>query len=325
MLPKLSYLGLALTLALTFAACSDDTDNPAADAGNGKIKDTGVVTPDKKVTPDKGKPTVLKVAAVQYGSATFATVPSCFDDLCGLTHYIKEAAKNGAMVVTTPEYALGAFQKTYEPAPKIGDKPATAAAFKDTTITKPLAKLADEQDITLTFNVQTQDTAGKYNTLIAIDKDGKVVAFHHKFQLFGSEGKTLTPGKSNKESFFDTPAGKAGLLICADVQCIINGMTINTDCTAHSKTMLMEYFNTYKPKVVLFSAYWTVGPTNGSKMWWALTVQETVAKQGNTWVVAANTTNGAGKGGGIYKPGGAIVKQTDAATPSILYADIPLK
>ena len=322
MLNRLSHMGVAFALLLTLA-CSDDTDADT-DAGVATA-DSSAPTPDKTVTPDKGKLTVLKVAAVQYGGGTFATAPSCFDDLCGLTHYIKEAAKNKALVVTTPEYALGIYQKTYEPAPKIGDMPATAAAYKDTKITKTLAKLADEQNITLTFNLQTKDSAGYYNTLIAIDDTGKVVAYHHKFQLFGTEGKTLIPGKSNKESFFDTPAGKAGLLICADVQCIINGMNVNTDCTAHAKTMLMEYFNIYKPKVVLFSAYWTVGPTNGNKMWWALTVQETVAKQGNAWVVAANTTNGAGKGGGIYKPGGAIVKQTEASTPSVIYAEIPIK
>ena len=322
-------LTLLFSLLLAFTACSDDTD-AAADAGvtpadSKAATDKKAPVPDKQVTPDKGKPTSLKVAAVQYGAGAFATVAACHDDMCGLRHHIEAAAKAGAMVITTPEYAFNLFQKSYEPAPKIGDKPATDAAYASTTITRPLAKLADDKDITLTFNLQTQDTAGKYNTLIAVDGDGKVVAYHHKFQLFGGESNSLTPGKSNKESFFDTIAGRAGLLICADVQCIINGMTINTDCTAHSKTMLMEYFNTYKPKVVLFSAYWTVGPTNGSKMWWALTVQETVAKQGNTWVVAANTANGAGMGGGIYNQGGAIVKQTDAATPSILYADIPLK
>ena len=319
---KLSYLCLTFALLLALA-CSDDTD-AAADAGITPA-DKSAPTPDKTVTPDKGKLTSLKVGAVQYGGGTYTTVPSCFDDLCGLTHYIKEAAKNDALVVTTPEYALGAYQKTYEPAPKIGDMPATAAAYKDTKITRALAKLADDENITLTFNVQTQDSAGKYNTLIAVDDAGKVVAFHHKFQLFGNEAGALTPSKSNKESFFDTPAGKTGLLICADVQCIINGMNVNSDCTAHAKTMLMEYFNTYKPEVVLFSAYWTVGPTNGSKMWWALTVQETVAKQGKAWVVASNTTNGAGKGGGIYKPGGAIVKQTEASTPSVIYAELPLK
>jgi len=322
MFPRLALLSLLLTFA--FTACSDDTDNAAADAGV-NTADSKAAADKKIVKPDKAKPTSLKVAAVQYGAGAFATVAACHDDMCGLKHHITEAAKNGAMVVTTPEYAFNLFQKTYEPVPKIGDKPATAAAYAKTTITKPLAKLADDKDITLTFNLQTQDTAGKYNTLIAVDGDGKVVAFHHKFQLFGSEGKTLTPGKSNKESFFNTIAGKAGLLICADVQCIINGMNINQDCTAHSKTMLMEYFNTYKPKVVLFSAYWTVGPTNGNKMWWATTVQETVAKQGKVWVVAANTTNGAGKGGGIYKPGGAIVKQTTASVPSVIYANIPLK
>ncbi len=321
---RLTLLGAVAALLLA-CACSDDIDAQAKTDAGTKQGDKGAAKPDKAVKPDKGKPTFLRVAAVQYGSASFIAAPGCFDDLCGVSHFVKIAAKNNAMVVTTPEYALGAFQKTYEPVPKIGDKPAAASAYKDTKITKPLAKLADDLDITLTFNVQTQDSAGKYNTLIAVDKEGKVVAFHHKFQLFGNEKSALTAGGSNKESFFDTIAGRAGLLICADVQCIINGMNENQDCTAHSKKMLMEYFNNYKPKVVLFSAYWTVGPTNGSKSWWALSVQKKVAESGSVWVVAANTTNGAGKGGGIYKPGGAIVKQTDASTPSVIYADIPLK
>jgi len=325
MFSRFFSLGAALALTLSLA-CSDDADNtPPADAGGG-AKDSKASTADKTAAqPDMGKLTSLKVAAVQYGAGTFSTAPGCFDDLCGLTHYINKAVTNRALFVATPEYALGAFQKTYEPVPKIGDKPAIDSRYKDTKITKVLAKLADDKNITLTYNVQTQDSAGKYNSLVAIDAAGKVVARHHKFQLFGSEKTKLTAGASIKDSFLQTPAGKAGLLICADVQCIINGMNINEDCTSHAKSTLMEYFNTHKPKLLLFSAYWTVGPTNGYKTWWSLSVQKKVAESANVWVIAANTTNGAGKGGGIYKPGGAIVKQTDSSSPSVLYADIPIK
>jgi hypothetical protein len=55
-----------------------------------------------------------------------------------------------------------------------------------------------------------------------------------------------------------------------------------------------------------------------------LNVQETVAKEGQVWLVAANTTEGSGYGGGIYDPSGTPVEQVQSRTPAIVYAELPL-
>jgi hypothetical protein len=274
------------------------------------------------------------VAAIQYGTGDYL-VPRearCSDELCGLSHYIKQAAARGARLVVTPEYALGGYQKVYEPAPRPGDRPATDPRFSggDTPIIRTLARLADDNDIYLVFNVATAEGTGsaarRYNTSVAIDPAGKVVGRHYKFQLFGSEPKSLTAGASLETSFFETPVGKVGMMICADAQCIVYGMQPShgdnqATCSAHAVDLLKEYFNLHSPRVVAFSALWTVG----SGTWGSLNVQQTVARTGGVWLLGANTTKGAGYGGGIWDDRGQRVQAVQSLVPAILTTEIPLR
>ena len=317
-----THVTLSLLLAGALAlGCSDDTDNDA-DAG---LADLGL-TADTGPKPDKAgsKPTSFKVGAIQYTKGDFIAASGCFDDLCGLGFFIKKAAKEGAMLVVLPEYSLS--QKTAEQAPNIGDKPATDAKWKSAKFLPGFAKLADEQNLTVVVNLITQVGSGSaaklYNTNVALDKDGKVIGRHYKFQLFSNEASQLTAGPDLKTTFFDTPAGKAGMLICADAQCIVTGLNTSVDCSAHSVKLLKEYFMQQKPKLVLFSAAWTI--PSGST-WGSLDVQKKIAKDGNVWLVGAGNTKSGGPGGGVWKPGGTPVKTTTASVPSVIYAVLPLK
>ncbi len=296
-----------LATALALCGClSDDGDAPTADSG--------------AVTPDSAAPTSLEVAAIQYTSFDYILVSGCFDDVCGLTHYVREAAGKGAKLVVTPEYFQG--KKGTDPAPAVGDTPAKDARWKKGTAIHDLSALADELGVTLVFSLTTVDNGKKHNTALAVDGGGKVVARHFKYQLFGSEVSSYTTGADVAHSFFDTPAGKAGLMICADAQCIVTGLTVTQDCTSHAAKLTKDYF-AQKPRLVLFSSFWSVGPKNPT--WWSMAVQKKVAKEGKVWLIAANTTKGDGKGGGIWKPDGTKLKTSEEVKPNIVYGEIPLK
>ena len=301
----LALLCLAASLALGGCA-GDDGDALPEDGGS--------------QPPDSVPATTLKVAAIQYTSFDYILVSGCFDDVCGLTHYIRQAASQGAKVVVTPEYFQG--KSGSDPAPAVGDSPVKDARWKKGTAIHDLAALADELEITLVFSLTTETGGKKYNTALAVGRDGKVLARHYKFQLFGTEVSTYTAGDSVLQSFFHTPAGLAGMMICADAQCMVTGLTTSADCTGHAVKMTQDYF-AKKPRLVLFSSFWSVGPKNPT--WWSLAVQKKVARDGKVWLIAANTTKGDGKGGGIWKPDGTALETTDEVKPSIVYGDIPLE
>lgn len=299
-------VSLALSLSFTALGCSSSDGDGAPDAA---LEDSTF------------QGSALKVAAVQYGSADYHGVQGCEDDLCGLGHYVREAAANGAKIVVTPEYALGVRLPENEPA--VGDLPRDDVRWSDFTMLKPLSALANELNITLIATVATKKGTTIHNTQIALDAAGRVVAVHHKFHLFGTnETSYLTAGTSVATSTFDTPLGKAGMLICADIQCVVAG--VGPDCAA-SELKLLADFAALGAKVVFFSAKWTVGQANGAaSIWWPINVQKKYAEQAKTHVVAANTTLAPGQGAGIFAPGGSTISSTEATQPSVIYAELPV-
>lgn len=314
---KRSYLLVTLSFfaALQLAACSDDSGGtPSSDA-----RVDQQVAGD--ISVDGPAATALKVAAVQYSEGNHSAVANCDDDICGVEHFIREAAGNGATIIATPEYSQD--QSTAELAPAIGDTPATDSRWAEGTITKTYAKLAAELKVTVIFNLIAQEgegtTAKLYNTNLAVDPTGKVISRHYKFQLFGGEDQQLSPGQTIADSFFQTPSGLAGMMICADAQCIVTKLNATPDCTTHSVQMIKDYF-AKKPKIIFFSSFWTVG---GTGIWAALNVQKQVAIDGDVWLVAANNTAGQGKGGAIFKPGGEEVTKHFSDKPAVIYAEIP--
>jgi predicted amidohydrolase len=328
---KPSHLYTCLALLGLVGALGCKSSEPAADAAP-PVEDqlvadaTGLPLDATPPVADQAPLTSYKVAAVQYGGE-YAQVAGCGNDLCALSSLIKDARKNGAQLAVVPEYSVD--QSKSEAAPAVGASPATDATWAEGTIIKTFAKLAVEQKLTVAFNLITEDAGKLYNTNLAIGADGKVLARHFKFQLFGSEASQLTPGPSIEHAFFQTPAGKAGLLVCADVQCIIvaaiSGKMVETqDCSALAISLLKDYFSVAKkPDLILLSSVWTVG--GATNPWGSLNVQSAVAKNGQAYVVAANTTGGQGKGGGIYKPDGTAIVQDASGKPLVLYAEIPLK
>ena len=287
-------------------------DRQAADSGPSKKKDKGTPPkPDKGTPPkpDKGTPPPkqYKVAAIQYGSGNAPMVKKgCVTaptpNVCALTHMVAQAKAAGATLVVLPEYGFGWDQKVYEPAPTVGDNPATNTAWPQTLFIPTFAKLAKQHKIYLVIHLTTKKGSSPviaYNTQVAFDPTGKVIGVHHKFNLWDEEPKTLTPGTD--VSVFTSPLGKVGLLICADIY--------------GSNPLHAKLIKTLKARIIAFSAHWM---TAGSPSY-----QSIFAKTHGVYFVAANTTLGPGQGGGIYDPTGKAMASTTKNTPSIIYATIP--
>jgi predicted amidohydrolase len=277
---------IALSCASLLFACH--SSGSASDQG---LPD--ILAPADASSPPDAAPEVL-VGAVQYGDGDHAHVEACDDNLCGLLHYVGQAAEAGALVVVTPEYALG--QVSTEPCPDV-DSDGLAAA---SPVIRELARAAADRDIHLVVNLLTHDDSGvKHNSQVALGPDGRVLATHHKFNLYGNEDQWLAPGST--VAAFDSPAGATGLLICADI---------------YGKTALIEKLTTsLGARVIAVSLHWM--KADPSSAYWLF------AKGYGVYLIAANTTSSPGYGGGIYGPDGKPLADATGTMPSVVIAPVP--
>jgi predicted amidohydrolase len=140
-----------------------------------------------------------------------------------LEKYIREAAANGAKLVITPEFGILGY-------PDIPDKPPEEDEFQSPTEIAPYVEsipggttskffsaLAKELKIYLHVGLAEVDLGSNkyYNTVVAFNPDGDIVAKYHKANLFELESQFLTPGTD--PGFYDSPWGKIGIVICADI------------------------------------------------------------------------------------------------------------
>jgi predicted amidohydrolase len=297
-------------------------------------KDSGTPNPPPKqdagtVTP----PLTNKVAAIQYASGQAAQVnPACtgdaMPDVCALKGLVGQAVGKKASYVVLPEYGID--QDSYEPLPAIGDNPAMDSNWPADWVLTIFSTLAQQKNIYLVVNLITHspsnatctadsDCSGNgycmksgvctylYNTSVAMDNTGKVVGLHRKFNLFGGETSSLTAGSGVTQGVFQTPLGKMGMLIGADIY----GSTSPNSQLAG----LVD--------VVLVSSYWTTSnPVD--------TYYKNYLGKWPYYSVIANTTDAPGYGGGVFKGNPwAPVSTSDtpnpqvAAKPAFVVAPIP--
>lgn len=300
---------------------------PKWDSGQAKW-DAGPPPPDSSVPTDIGPPPPpgdIKVAAVQYGPASYTYVPGCTDTNCGLIHFVKEAAQNGATWIVTPEAVPDQGQYAILD-PPIGQNPIGHPNWKG-TILETWAKLAVSVKANLVFNVITQvgsgTTADLYSTELALSTSGVVIGKHYKYHPYGEP--SLTAGTSCVDKVA-TPAGDAGMLICADVQCVFcltTGVSCSS-CISIDKTCLPQY-QAAGLHITFFSSYW-MATGSSNPVWKATTMQSIFAKYSGTYMVAANTIAGSSTqyhGGGVFKPDGTAIQIYDSTKPGIAYGVIP--
>ncbi len=239
-------------------------------------------------------PTV-KVAALTYTGLAAKDLGCANDDVCALEVLVRMAEQRGAALVVMPEYALA--QVDAEPDPAVGTLP---SARTSPTITR-FSALARELHLYLVIQLPTVSGDNHFSSQIAFDPNGRVVARHRKFELFEGEREVLTSGKD--VSTFDTPFGRVGLLICADMY---------GDPALH--TRLTDEFGA---EIVAVSSQWTVA---GATRWLAA-----FAHDWEVYVVGANGAVGDGKGGAVIGPDGTVVADSDENSGRwpIVIAEIP--
>jgi len=308
------------------AACGSPPPPPPKDSGPPPPpKDSAPPPPPKDSAPPPPPPPpgAITVAAVQYGNNLYSAAPGCSDDTCAVSYFVTKAAQQGATYVVTPEGALD--QPYYESCPQIGVKPHQSSTWTSSMVMHKMAALADQLNITVIFNAYTAIGSNYYNTFVAVDKNGTVVGLHHKYHLFANEGQTLTAG-TNCVSTFQTPAGKAGLLICADIQCtpyLVWG-TSQSSCEPIDFTCMPAYKNAGLHITFWGAMFFT--SASSSTHWKPKNMQADFAKYSGTYFVAANQIHGTNlkyRGGGIFKPDGSIISWYDSTTPGFAIGTIP--
>lgn len=249
------------------------------------------------------------IAAIQYAPGDASKVdPACTRadraDLCALEALVERAAARGAEIIVTPEYATEQPQAAL--VPKVDDVPWQDERWAPSGALSKMSSLARRHKLYLAVNLITYtplklndelDEPKQHNTLIFLGPKGQVLARHHKFELFAAESQTLTPGE--RVHVVQTPMGRVGLLICADLY---------GDMRLHH-----EFTQTKDAQLVLVSAAWTA---QGATSWPA-----NFARDWQVFVASANTTQGPGRGGGIFSPKGRPM--TTSAKPGFTLAIIP--
>jgi predicted amidohydrolase len=140
---------------------------------------------------------------------------------------IRMAANVGAKVVVTPEYGNTGNHI------KVDERLNASTTIPAAPTTRPLweldqdglddylvsyARLAEELGIYIVTNaLEREDKNGErsyYNTMIALDPEGKLVARYRKINLYMVEYVLESSG--DETCSFDTPYGRFGLLLCFD-------------------------------------------------------------------------------------------------------------
>jgi len=255
----------------------------------------------------------FRVAAIQYGSGDHARLGTA-GDVEAVESLVRRAHASGARLVVTPEYALG---NAVEPVPRLHSNPGREAGVPGDSPVRRFSALSRQLGIYLVTNVLTARPAGRrpnqheyFNTQVAFDPRGEIVAVHNKFNLFAGENQVLTPGRSI--STFDTPAGRVGMLICADIYADYNGQRSDGG-------LLRRLVEGRSPRIVAFSSHWTV---DRPAHWNPINIQRKFARDACVYLVGANTTTGPGRGGGVFDPFGRPLGMRVAPEPSIVFADI---
>jgi len=125
---------------------------------------------------------------------------------------IREAAVGGAKIVVTTECFLDGYAIADKSIP-LETYRALGEPIPDGKHFQRLAALADELDVHLVAGMLEADGDARFNTAVLLGPDGRLLGKYRK-QKLGHESVRNTPGGASL--VFDTPYGRAGIMICAD-------------------------------------------------------------------------------------------------------------
>jgi predicted amidohydrolase len=125
---------------------------------------------------------------------------------------IREAARNGAQVVCTPECFLDGYAIADKGIP-LDDYRRLGEPIPGGVYIRRLTALAGELKLHLIAGMLEADGEARYNTAVLLGPDGKLLGKYRK-QKLGHESVRNTPG--TESPVFATPFGRVGVMICAD-------------------------------------------------------------------------------------------------------------
>lgn len=140
----------------------------------------------------------MRIAIWQTGSSSLAELR----DRC------HEASARGARLIITPE----AFATGYDVAGL-----ADLAQPADGDWQREIAEIAVEADIAILYGHPERCGDAVFNSATLTERDGRVLARHHKTHLYGEVDQIYTPG-SSLDALADIDGIRIGVLICYDVE-----------------------------------------------------------------------------------------------------------
>ncbi|XP_035828945.1 pantetheinase [Aplysia californica] len=231
-IPTPSCGSLCLTTFIVLLTGSVSQVTSRIDKFKAAVYEHAVVLPDTKVVVSRAE----ALAAMEMNLVTY-------------WEQTAKAKEQGASIIVFPEDGLYGFSFTRDTVqPFLEDIPDPKAVtwspcldperYPDTEVQRQLSCMARNNSIYLVADIGDkkpcnvtedqkcpQDGRYQYNTAVAFDPDGYLVARYHKFKLF-FEYQFDTP--EPEPIYFDTPFGRFGLFVCFDVLFLEPAVTMVT-------------------------------------------------------------------------------------------------
>jgi len=168
---------------------------------------------DASPRPEKS-PVNVRVAAISF-------VPTKFDlqgNADRLEEVFREAKQGGAEIAVAPEGVLEGYVVNEIIAGKFpAEKMKDVAVPIDDPVIRRFQDLAVELQMSLVFGLAERIGDDVYNSAVFIDHDGQIRGKYHKMQFAeGYDDDWWFNRLGSTSRAFDTPYGRAGILICND-------------------------------------------------------------------------------------------------------------
>jgi aliphatic nitrilase len=170
---------------------------------------------------------VFKAAAVQ-AAAVFLDREASVEKACRL---IEEAGENGARLVVLPEAFIPGGPYWAWHLPMREARKYSAELFQNSVeipseATTRLCEAARSADTYVAIGVNERAGKSIYNTLLYLDRHGKIIGKHRKFKPTGPEKLVWGDGDGSTHRVYETEVGRLGGLICGEHTMALPGYTL---------------------------------------------------------------------------------------------------
>ena len=257
----------------------------------------------------------LRVAAIQMHSP----MGQLKENREKLIYYTREAAKQGAKIIVTPECALQGYcyppnWTVWVPGDAAKDDERSLNGIAESVpgpATERFGQLAKELKIYFCLGMIEKDGDNFYNSQVLFDPKGDIVAHHRKKNLWTPGDSSWATKGEKQDQVVDSPYGKLGLMICFDVH------------------MMPQRLDKKGADIILYSVGW-FGPNE--KNWFTQRFPRKAVTPYQHHVISANWSGNreadAWPGLGyscIIRKDGSVLNITESyLKDSIVLADLPI-